>query len=403
MLARELDPAARNGGEIVIAQPVQTVFDTVADERTEARYNPHVRNVELLTPEPLGIGTRFRAQAFTAGRPATMTIECTGYHRPHRFDTTTRMAAMDVDYTLTFEPVGDANQSRTRMRWVFDLHPHGALRLVRPVVAALGRRRERRNWTALRDYLEVDATRTGHRHEPARVVTRPPGNDADRGGPATAGPGLSRTERLALIVEYEGNKRLRRLGTALYRRSSGRIARRGRDVLLLTTRGRRSGREHTVLLQFFPDRDGLVVVAANSGRRALPDWYRNLMAGPPSTVEVGGRRRRVRPVEIGADEAAVIWPRILRRAPPMTATSARPGAPSRWFGSHRRSRGLRLTGGRRKHIRSQTGRSAIGHGGPVGQWRCSSGPLRSTLLPQAAAAVRTGRAAGPGPRGSGVA
>jgi hypothetical protein len=31
-----------------------------------------------------------------------------------------------------------------------------------------------------------------------------------------------------------------------------------------------------VLLQFFPDRDGLVVVAANSGRPALPDWYRNL-------------------------------------------------------------------------------------------------------------------------------
>ena len=50
MLARELDPAARNGGEIVIARPAETVFDAVADERTEPRYNPQVRNVELLTP-----------------------------------------------------------------------------------------------------------------------------------------------------------------------------------------------------------------------------------------------------------------------------------------------------------------------------------------------------------------
>ena len=62
-----------------------------------------------------------------------MTVECTGYDRPHRFDTTTRMAAMDIDYTLTFEPIGDADQSGTRMHWVFDLHPHGALRLLRPV------------------------------------------------------------------------------------------------------------------------------------------------------------------------------------------------------------------------------------------------------------------------------
>ena len=35
-----------------------------------------------------------------------MTIECTGYNRPNRFDSTTRMAAMDIDYTLTFEPAG---------------------------------------------------------------------------------------------------------------------------------------------------------------------------------------------------------------------------------------------------------------------------------------------------------
>ena len=313
MLARELDPAARNGGEIVIARPVETVFDAVADERTEPRYNPQVRNVELLTPEPLGVGTRFRAEAVTAGRPAPMTIECTGYDRPHRFDSTTRMAAMDIDYTLTFEPVGD-RRSGTRMHWMFDLHPHGALRPLRPVVAAMGRRQERRNWAALRDYLEAGAM-AGHRPQPARAATRPLADSVDRGRPMAAGSGLSRTERFTLLLEREGNKRLRRLGTALYRRSSGQIAPRGRDVLLLTTRGRRSGREHTVLLQFFPDRDGLVVVAANSGRPALPDWYRNLMAAPPSMVEVGARRTPVRPVELGPDEAAAVWPRILRRAP----------------------------------------------------------------------------------------
>ena len=50
-----------------------------------------------------------------------------------------------------FEPV----EAGTRMHWLFDLHPHGVLRALRPVVQALGRRQERRNWAALRDYLEA--------------------------------------------------------------------------------------------------------------------------------------------------------------------------------------------------------------------------------------------------------
>ncbi|MDD7942989.1 SRPBCC family protein, partial [Actinomycetospora lutea] len=160
MLTRELDPPARNSGEILIGRPAETVFDAVADERTEPRYNPQVRGVELLTPEPLGVGTRFRAEAGSAA----MTIEITGYDRPRRFDSTTRMGAMDIDYTLTFEPV----EAGTRMHWLFELHLRGALRALRPAVEALGRRQERRNWALLRRYLE---SRSG-----ALMVP----NDADR-------------------------------------------------------------------------------------------------------------------------------------------------------------------------------------------------------------------------------
>ena len=45
------------------------MFDAVADERTEPRYNLQVRNVELLTPEPLGVGTRFRAEPSRRAAP----------------------------------------------------------------------------------------------------------------------------------------------------------------------------------------------------------------------------------------------------------------------------------------------------------------------------------------------
>ena len=126
---------------------------------------------------------------------------------------------------------------------------------------------------------------------------------------------LSRRDRFALFLEHEGNKRLRSLGTALYRLTGGRITPRGRDVLLLSTRGRRSGRDHTVMLQGFRDGETLVLAAVNAGRPSDPDWLRNLEATPEATVELKGRTFRVRAERLSAEEAASWWPRILQRAP----------------------------------------------------------------------------------------
>jgi hypothetical protein len=62
-------------GELVINRPVHEVFDVVADERNEPRYNPLIRRAEKLTRGPIGRGTRFRAEAVTLGRTTGMTIE----------------------------------------------------------------------------------------------------------------------------------------------------------------------------------------------------------------------------------------------------------------------------------------------------------------------------------------
>jgi deazaflavin-dependent oxidoreductase (nitroreductase family) len=120
---------------------------------------------------------------------------------------------------------------------------------------------------------------------------------------------------MLLLLEHEGNKRLRSLGTGLYRLTAGRFAPRNRDVLLLTTRGRKSGHEHTVLLQFFPDGRDMIVVAANSGRPSQPDWLYNLKATPIAYVEVMDRTLRVRAEQLPDEERAAFWPRILRHAP----------------------------------------------------------------------------------------
>ena len=49
-------------GRVRIKAPRERVFDTVADSRDEPSFNPAITDVELLTPLPIGLGTRFRAQ-----------------------------------------------------------------------------------------------------------------------------------------------------------------------------------------------------------------------------------------------------------------------------------------------------------------------------------------------------
>jgi deazaflavin-dependent oxidoreductase (nitroreductase family) len=126
----------------------------------------------------------------------------------------------------------------------------------------------------------------------------------------------SRVERIKTRVEHEVDTRSVRLAAVLLRLTKGRMARLWRrQVLLLTTRGRKSGRERTVPLQFFPDGEDMIVVAANSGLPSPPGWYFNLTANPLARVEVGGRTLRVRAWELSDEEAAAFWPRVLHVAP----------------------------------------------------------------------------------------
>jgi F420H(2)-dependent quinone reductase len=127
---------------------------------------------------------------------------------------------------------------------------------------------------------------------------------------------LTRRERVMLTFHRGLDRWLTPLGVWLMRRTSGRLARRWEvHALLLTTRGRRSGRDRTVVLQYFPDGEAMVIVAANDGGRSFPAWYHNLTATPDALVEVEGMSMPVRAQVLADPEAAVWWQRILEKAP----------------------------------------------------------------------------------------
>ena len=68
----------------------------------------------------------------------------------------------------------------------------------------------------------------------------------------------------------------------------------GRTLLLLTTKGAKTGAEQTSPLVYSRDGDRFVVVASKGGAPTHPAWYHNLRAHPEVTVELGGEKFRVR-------------------------------------------------------------------------------------------------------------
>ncbi len=61
----------------------------------------------------------------------------------------------------------------------------------------------------------------------------------------------------------------------------------GHSLLLLTTTGAKSGRQHITPLAYHRDGDRLIIVASKGGAPDNPAWYHNLRANPHVTVEVG--------------------------------------------------------------------------------------------------------------------
>ena len=141
-------------GEIIINRPVEEVFDFVADERNEPRYNQQMLRAEQISAGPIGLGTRFRAESKSMGRTVEMTIEFTAFERPRRLASSTNLSTMDIRGTLTFDPIPEG----TRMRWSWELEPRGIFKLMTPLVARLGQRQEQAVWTGLKHFLEKQQT-----------------------------------------------------------------------------------------------------------------------------------------------------------------------------------------------------------------------------------------------------
>jgi deazaflavin-dependent oxidoreductase (nitroreductase family) len=88
-----------------------------------------------------------------------------------------------------------------------------------------------------------------------------------------------------------------------FRANQGTVSQPTFPILLLTTRGARTGRRTTVPLGFGVDDTGRVfVVASKAGSPRHPSWFHNLQAHTTVTVELGDRTYEARAVVTTGEE-----------------------------------------------------------------------------------------------------
>jgi F420H(2)-dependent quinone reductase len=100
---------------------------------------------------------------------------------------------------------------------------------------------------------------------------------------------------------------------ALYKLSGGRFLwttsnKRGWGAMRLTTLGRKSGKERSVILGYVEDGPNLVVLAMNGWGEGHPAWWLNLETHPDAVVRLAGESERpVRARSATGEERERLW------------------------------------------------------------------------------------------------
>jgi uncharacterized protein YndB with AHSA1/START domain len=128
-----------------IACSPERVFDVLADVRRETEWNGRVSSAELLSDEPVGVGSRFAivnggtsydVTITTCDRPSRLVFEAKG--KP------------DLTITYTLTPIAEGTELESEL----DFRPRGALTVVFVLLAPVIRRDVPKQYRSLKELCE---------------------------------------------------------------------------------------------------------------------------------------------------------------------------------------------------------------------------------------------------------
>ena len=85
----------------------------------------------------------------------------------------------------------------------------------------------------------------------------------------------------------------------------------GSKILLLTTKGRRSGKDRTTPVFYLRDGNRIIICNVNPGFESTNPWVLNLRAHPIARVQIGGEIAEYRAREVSDAEMESYWPRLI--------------------------------------------------------------------------------------------
>jgi deazaflavin-dependent oxidoreductase (nitroreductase family) len=128
-----------------------------------------------------------------------------------------------------------------------------------------------------------------------------------------ATPSKPRSPR-QLAVQNAVMRAMSAANTWVFRATGGRLGGRfgpNAPILLLTTTGRRSGKERTTPLLYLRDGGDIVIVASKGGSADHPLWYGNLVANSDVKVQIGRDVSPMRARTADETERERLWPRLV--------------------------------------------------------------------------------------------
>ena len=102
-----------------------------------------------------------------------------------------------------------------------------------------------------------------------------------------------------------------------FRANDGKVGGRfeGKTLLLLHTKGAKSGQERINPTAYVRDGDRLVVIASKGGAPTNPDWYYNAVANPQVSVEVGTEKFQARASVAEEPERTRLYEKMIEMMP----------------------------------------------------------------------------------------
>jgi hypothetical protein len=136
-----------------IHAPIERVFETVADVRNFSKALPYLVEVEFLSDNLEGIGTRFRETRIMKGKRASTELEITEFVENERVRLVADSHGTVWDTVFIVRPVGDA----VELEMIMEARAYKLVaKLMNPLIKGLVAKAIKSDMDAVKEYCEAE-------------------------------------------------------------------------------------------------------------------------------------------------------------------------------------------------------------------------------------------------------